>query len=116
MSICGLSFLKCRLTILTVEYNPCLAVSESPEGGYYCMSPSIFREKGYRFYFLSNEEERMHIHVTCEDGEAKFWVEPIVSLALSHGLNPRKLNEIQKLVEERRNEIAKAWRKHFSKR
>ena len=36
------------------------------------MSPSIFREKGYRFYFLSNEEERMHIHVTCEDGEAKF--------------------------------------------
>jgi hypothetical protein len=80
------------------------------------MSPSIFREKGYRFYFLSNEEERMHIHVTCEDGEAKFWVEPIVSLALSHGLNPRKLNEIQKLVEERRNEIAKAWRKHFSER
>ena len=34
------------------------------------MSPSIFREKGYRFYFLSNEEERIHIHVTCEDGEA----------------------------------------------
>jgi len=39
---------------------------------YNCMSPSIFREKGYRFYFLSNEEERIHIHVTCEDGEAKF--------------------------------------------
>ena len=38
------------------------------------MSPSIFREKGYRFYFLSNEEERIHIHVTCVDGEAKFWL------------------------------------------
>src|SRR3990167_1308884 len=63
------------------------------------MSPSIFREKGYRFYFLSNEENRIHIHVTCEDGEAKFWIEPIVSLAISHGLNPRKLNEIQKIVE-----------------
>jgi len=47
------------------------------------MSPSIFREKGYRFYFLSNEEERMHIHATCEDGEAKFWVEPIVSFAFA---------------------------------
>ena len=34
------------------------------------MSPSVFREKGYRFYFLSNEEERMHIHVTSEDGDA----------------------------------------------
>jgi hypothetical protein len=43
------------------------------------MSPSIFREKGYRFYFLSNEEDRIHIHVTCEDGEAKFWLEPIIS-------------------------------------
>jgi hypothetical protein len=29
------------------------------------MSPTIFREKDYRFYFLSNEENRIHIHVTC---------------------------------------------------
>ncbi len=80
------------------------------------MSPSIFREKGYRFYFLSNEENRIHIHVTCEDGEAKFWIEPIVSLAVSHGLNPRKLNKIQKIVEEHKREIIKAWQRHFSKR
>ena len=80
------------------------------------MSPSIFREKGYRFYFLSNEEERIHIHVTCEDGEAKFWLEPIVSLAISHGLNARRLSEIQKIVEGRSDEILKAWRSHFHKR
>ena len=80
------------------------------------MSPSIFREKGYRFYFLSNEEDRIHIHVTCEYGEAKFWIEPIISLAVSHGLNPRRLNEIQKIVEEHKNEIIKTWQKHFSKR
>jgi hypothetical protein len=30
------------------------------------MSPTVFREKGYRFYFLSNEEERIHIHVSME--------------------------------------------------
>jgi hypothetical protein len=58
------------------------------------MSPTVFREKGYRFYFLSNEEERMHIHVTCEDGEAKFWLEPIISLATYFGLNTRQLNEL----------------------
>jgi hypothetical protein len=80
------------------------------------MSPTVFREKGYRFYFLSNEEKRVHIHVTCEDGEAKYWLEPIVSLAVSHGLNPRKLNEIQKIVEEYRNEIIEAWQRHFNKR
>jgi hypothetical protein len=33
----------------------------------------------------------MHVHVTCEDGEAKFWLEPILSLAVYHGLNQRKL-------------------------
>jgi len=80
------------------------------------MSPSIFREKGYRFYFLSNEEDRIHVHVTAEQGEAKFWVEPIVSLAVYHGFNPRKLAEIQKIVEERKDEITKAWQRHFGKR
>lgn len=54
--------------------------------------------------------------MTCEEGEAKFWIEPIVSLAVSHGLNPRKLNETHKIVEEHKNEITKAWQKHFGKR
>jgi hypothetical protein len=80
------------------------------------MSPSVFREKGYRFYFLSNEEERIHIHVTCEDGEAKFWLEPIVSLAVCHGLNPRRLSEIERIVEVHKREITKAWQGHFGKR
>jgi hypothetical protein len=80
------------------------------------MSPSIFREKGYRFYFLSNEEDRIHIHATCESGEAKFWLEPIVSLATHYKLNSKKLREIQIIVEEHKGEIVQAWRKHFSKR
>ena len=80
------------------------------------MSPTVFREKGYRFYFLSNEELRIHVHVTCEDGEAKFWLEPLVSLAVYHGLNQKRLQEIQKIVEVRADEIKKAWQKHFGKR
>ncbi len=80
------------------------------------MSPTIFREKGYRFYFLSNEETRVHVHVISEGGEAKFWMEPIISLAVFHGLNPRKLNEIQSIIEEHKDEIFKAWQKHFGKR
>ena len=80
------------------------------------MSPTVFREKGYRFYFLSNEETRIHVHVTCEDGEAKFWLEPLVSLAVYHGLNVKRLKEIQKIVEERNDEIRKAWQRHFGVR
>ena len=80
------------------------------------MSPTIFREKGYRFYFLSNEERRIHVHVTSEDGEAKFWLEPIVSLAVYFGLSPRRLHDIQQITEEHKDEIIEAWRRHFGKR
>lgn len=80
------------------------------------MSPTVFKSKGYRFYFLSNEEDRMHVHVENEKGEAKFWLEPIVSLAVYYKLNPVELNEIQKIVEKRKDEIIKEWKKHFSKR
>ena len=79
------------------------------------MSPTVFRYKGYRFYFLSNEEKRKHIHVECADGEAKFWIEPIVSLAVYFNLNPKRLNEIQKFIEGNRNEIINEWKKHFNK-
>jgi hypothetical protein len=76
----------------------------------------LFKEKGYRFYFLSNEKNRKHVHITCEDGEAKFWMEPIVALAVSHGLSSKKLNEIQGIVEKHHHEIIKAWQKYFGKR
>ena len=80
------------------------------------MSPTVFRVKDYRFYFLSNEENRVHVHVECSEGEAKFWIEPIVALAIYTKLRPNKLNEIQKIVEKRKNEIIKKWKEHFGKR
>jgi len=77
------------------------------------MSPTVFRYKGYRFFFFSREETRMHVHVYSGDGEAKFWLEPIVALAESHGLPAKELRELQKVVEERRDEIESDWREHF---
>ena len=80
------------------------------------MSPTIFNVKGCRFYFLSNEEPRKHVHITCAEGEAKFWIEPIISLAVHYGLNAAKLTELQKIVGNRKDEIIKAWQAHFDKR
>jgi len=77
------------------------------------MSPTVFRVGPYRFYFFSREEERLHVHVTCADGEAKFWLEPVVSLAAGTGLSPKQLNDVQRIVESRRDEIARAWNEHF---
>jgi hypothetical protein len=77
------------------------------------VSPTLFREGGFRFYFFSREEVRAHVHVQSAEGEAKFWIEPKVELALSHGLNDRQLRRVQQIVEERRDEIRSAWNKHF---
>lgn len=77
------------------------------------MSPTVFKEKQYRFFFFSREESRMHIHVSSPKGEAKFWLEPIIALAQHHHLSQRELQDVQSIVEERANEIKKAWKKHF---
>jgi hypothetical protein len=77
------------------------------------MSPTVFKVKNYRFFFFSREEKRMHVHVTSPEGEAKFWLEPIIALADHYNLNNRQLKEIEKIVEERADEIKKAWKKHF---
>ena len=33
----------------------------------------------------------MHVHVHCADGEAKFWLEPLIELAQNYGLNDRQI-------------------------
>ena len=74
----------------------------------------MFRWKNYRFFFFSREEQRPHVHAFCPDGEAKFWLDPVVELARNHGLSQHQLTELQQTVEEKKNEILDAWRKHFA--
>ena len=45
------------------------------------MTPTVFREGGFRFYFFSREETRPHVHVHHADGEAKVWLDPVVEVA-----------------------------------
>ncbi|WP_198588658.1 DUF4160 domain-containing protein [Alloalcanivorax mobilis] len=52
--------------------------------------PVVFRYKGIRFFFYSNEgnpREKMHIHAESGAGEAKLWLYPEVSIADSAGYN-----------------------------
>jgi hypothetical protein len=79
------------------------------------MSPTIFRERGFRFLFFSREEPRIHIHVQCEHGEAKFWIEPIIAPARNKGLSPADLQMAEALIKEHEHEIRAAWEKHFGR-
>ncbi len=77
------------------------------------MSPTIFYEKGYRFFFFSREEPRMHVHIYCADGEAKFWLEPEIELAKNFKLSRKQLKEIEEILEEHYDEIKSAWQEWF---
>ncbi|WP_277186211.1 DUF4160 domain-containing protein [Caballeronia sp. BR00000012568055] len=78
--------------------------------------PTVFRYKGVRFHFYSNEgnpREPLHIHASGANGEAKFWLRPNVHVASSTGFDRRTLSELLLLVEERREEIERSWNEYF---
>ena len=55
----------------------------------------------------------MHVHVISPNGEAKYWMKPHIELAGHKGLETSQLNEINKVIHERQNEILDSWRRHF---
>ena len=76
--------------------------------------PTIFRAKGFRFTFYSNEGfEPCHIHVIGHDGEAKFWI-PSCQLAWSYNLKAPDLKRILAILVEKRSLIEEAWHEHFA--
>ena len=77
------------------------------------MSPTVFRYKNYRFLFFSREEQRVHIHVLSPEGEAKFWMEPDIELAVSKGLSDHQVSEVGKIIKEKADEIRESWNRHF---
>jgi len=77
------------------------------------MSPTIFRERGLRFYFFSREETRLHVHVQGDRGEAKFWLEPEIEVAQNYGLSKSAIRTATRLIREHDDEIRSAWQRHF---
>lgn len=78
------------------------------------MSPTILREKGYRFFFFSREEPRAHVHVVCSDGEAKYWISPEIELARNQSLSRSRLKEIEEIIEVHYEEFKNAWARRLS--
>ena len=55
----------------------------------------------------------MHVHVAHTDGEAKFWLEPTIELAMNQGLSKKQLREASSLAQDHDEEINHAWRSYF---
>jgi hypothetical protein len=78
------------------------------------VSPTVLIYKEYRLFFFSREEKRKHIHISSQNGEAKFWMEPQIELAQSFGFTEKQLNEAKLIIEKHKDTIINAWLKHFN--
>ncbi len=77
------------------------------------MAPTVVKVGAFRLFFFSREETRMHVHVNHTDGEAKFWLEPSITLAQNFGLSTQQLNQAEELVRSHEQRICAAWQQHF---
>lgn len=74
--------------------------------------PTVMILYGFRFFFYSREETRMHIHVEIGDRELKIWLDTF-EVAYNHGYPNHEVLRIIKLVIKYEKTIKKAWVSHF---
>ena len=78
--------------------------------------PTVFREKGYRFFFvMADLSEPLHIHVMKEKAIAKYWFDP-VRLASNKGFRDHELREIANLIESHEELIGRCWNERLRSR
>jgi len=77
--------------------------------------PSIFRAGSYRFFFYaSDRDEPIHVHVERDDNVAKFWIDPI-RLHNSGGFSRVELRQIRSIIVENQMLLTEAWNEYFSR-
>jgi hypothetical protein len=103
--------------ILAFESRPALKDPILHFGFRSSKMPTIFRYKGFRFFFYSNEgdpREPIHVHVQKGEAEAKFWIGAEVTLAYSHLFDAGTIHELMEVTEKHRGKIETSWNEHFA--
>lgn len=68
----------------------------------------VFRYRGYRFFFYSNEgdpREPLHVHVRKGGAVAKLWLKPTPQVVDTYGLAAHELSELLEVAASRVGEI-----------
>jgi hypothetical protein len=79
-------------------------------------SPTSVESHGFRVGFTSHDKgEPPHAHVRCGDGEAKFWLEPVVRLEWAKRMKRSEIRKARNFIRRHKEKILGDWHAHFSK-
>jgi hypothetical protein len=78
--------------------------------------PVVLRVAGYKFFFYQADlaNEPPHVHVTKEDNEAKFWLDPI-KIAREGRFRKSDLRDIERIIEDNLQFLLNAWKEEKGK-
>lgn len=75
--------------------------------------PTVLRSGPYRFFFYaSDRDEPVHIHVERDEKVAKYWLDP-ARLQNSGGFNRLELKQILLIIKENQASFMEAWNEYF---
>ena len=75
--------------------------------------PTILVVGAYRFFFYSSDaNEPIHVHVQSGSSSAKIWLNPL-RLQSSKGFNQQQINEVLKIVKKHAALFERKWREYF---
>lgn len=74
--------------------------------------PTILIEKGFRFFFFSNEHFPKHIHISGKGGEAKIDLDTLEIMGQTY-LKRKDIKQIQGIVLRNRFFFIRKWDEFF---
>jgi len=75
--------------------------------------PTVLRVGPYRFFFFAGDRlEPPHVHVSRDDSEAKYWLDPI-RFQSSSGFSRKELNAIRKMIVDHQTQLLDSWHDYF---
>jgi len=76
--------------------------------------PTVLRVGPYRFFFYSSDcNEPIHVHVERDNSIAKIWIDPI-RLQNSSGFSRSEISKILSIIAENQRQILEGWNEYFS--
>ncbi|MCM1030738.1 MAG: DUF4160 domain-containing protein [Oscillibacter sp.] len=73
--------------------------------------PEILRLFGLKFYIYTRDHQPPHVHVTSQDGIARFAIEDVVKLIDNAGMKQKDLKLAESIIEDNRENILNEWTK-----